>query len=190
MIGSCFIFGALNPAAKGAVDFEKDILPIFEESCFDCHGPDKQKGELRLDSRVSLLKGGDTGFPAIVPGNAAKSQMVHFMKGENPDEVMPPKGGPLEEEEIALIERWINEGANWPGQMDEVVNIKTNHWSFQPIVRPDAPSGPHQPIDAFLNTKLKEAGVVPNKQADSRSLIRRLSIVLTGRQRRKEWISS
>lgn len=180
LIGSCLIFSVLIPSAEGVVDFEKEILPIFEESCFDCHGPDKQKGELRLDSRVSLLKGGDTGFPAIVPGDAAKSQMVHFIKGESPDEVMPPKGGPLEEDEIALIERWINEGADWPGQMEEVAEVKTDHWSFQPIVRPDVPSGPHQPIDAFLNAKLREAGLMPNKQADSRSLIRRLSIVLTG----------
>ncbi|MEJ6645280.1 MAG: PSD1 and planctomycete cytochrome C domain-containing protein [Akkermansiaceae bacterium] len=180
LLGSWCLLSVLILPANGAVDFEKEILPILEESCFDCHGPDKQKGELRLDSRVSLLKGGDTGFPAIVPGDAAKSQMVHFIKGENPDELMPPKGAPLDKEEIALIEGWINEGANWPGQMSDVVEVKTDHWSFQSIVRPEIPLGSDQPIDALLNAKLKEVGLVANKEADPRSLIRRLSIVLTG----------
>ena len=78
LMGALCVSPTLLFSAEDVVDFEKEILPIFTDNCFDCHGPDKQKGELRLDSRVSLLKGGDTGFPAIVPGDASKSQMTHL----------------------------------------------------------------------------------------------------------------
>lgn len=166
-------------AASKPVDFEEEILPILEDTCFDCHGEDKQKGGLRADQRVSLLKGGDTGFPAIVPGNPEKSQLVHFIKGVNPDEIMPPKGSPLDDEDVAIIEKWIKEGADWPGQMDDVAEATTDHWSFNPVTRPVVP-GEGAPIDAFVNAKLKELGVTPNERADERALIRRLSIVLTG----------
>lgn len=151
LIGRLGIFLFLASPAMGAIDFENEILPILEDNCFDCHGPDKQKGGVRLDSRVGLLKGGDTGFAAIVPGDLAKSQALHFIKGEDPDEIMPPKGNPLDAEDVARIEKWIGEGAIWPGQMDAVAKVTTDHWSFQPVVRGEVPAGGGQPIDAFLN---------------------------------------
>lgn len=162
-----------------SVDFEKEIFPIFEESCVDCHGEDKQKGALRIDRRVSLLKGGDTGFAAVVPGQPAKSQMLHFIKGEDSDERMPPKGSMLSKEEISLIEKWIEEGAIWPGQMDEVAVVTTDHWSFQPIDHA-AFSMKGYSVDGFINSELERLGVVANPRADMKSLIRRASVVLTG----------
>ena len=171
----------VSPVFGEKVDFEKEIMPIFEERCVKCHGADKQKSELRLDQRAVMLKGGDSGLPTIVPGDAKKSFLVEVISDEDSDMAMPPKGDPLTAEQIALITKWIDEGAEWPGQMDAVVEEEgTDHWSFQPVVRPEVPEGAKNPVDGFLNEALKEAGLTPNKMAEPSALIRRASIVLTG----------
>ena len=162
------------------VDYETQIRPIFEENCLDCHGPDKQKSSLRLDRRAILLRGGDGGLPAIMPGDPTKSHLLERIKSGDEDEIMPPKGDPLSGAQIALIETWIAEGAEWPGQMDEVAALTTDHWSFQPPVRPQVPGGDSGAVDAFLNAALARAGLEPNGPAAPRSLARRASIVLSG----------
>ena len=204
------VAGLLCVHAAPAVDYEKEIRPILQKRCLECHGPDKAKSQLRVDQRAVLLRGGDSGLPAIAPGNAAKSHLLELVKGTNPDEVMPPKGGRLSVAEIALLEKWIVEGADWPGQMNAAVKLTTDFWSFQPVERPAVPVFGNQssvisdrkaegkqgrgqpntehrllntspnPIDAFLSAKLNEAGLKPNAPADARSLIRRAAIVLTG----------
>lgn len=166
--------------AKGAVDFEKEIRPIFEQHCVDCHGPEKQKSDLRVDQRAAMLKGGDGGFPALVPGNPKASFLLEAISGKDPDVIMPPKGDPLNKDQIALIEKWIEEGAVWPGQMNAKVDQTVDLWSFQPVERPDIPHEIQSPIDVLLNTKLREKGLKPNDTADAQTLIRRASIVLTG----------
>ncbi len=178
----CVGFAALAILLNGAdaIQFEKDILPILEDNCLDCHGPDKQKSELRVDKRAILIRGGDSGLPSIVPGNAKKSHLLDLIKGTDPDEIMPPKGDPLSKDEIALMEKWIIKGAEWPGQMDEVATLTTDHWSFQPVKRPEVPTAAMNPVDAFLTKRLEDAGLEPNPGADARSLIRRAAIVLTG----------
>ena len=99
------------PACLGAVDYETEIRPVLEKRCLDCHGPDKRKAELRVDRRTSLLRGGDGGLPALVPGNPMKSHLLERVRSGDPDERMPPKGGPLSKGEIGLLEKWIEEGA-------------------------------------------------------------------------------
>ena len=176
------LLSACAPFATSAlaVDYEKDIKPIFENRCIDCHGPDKQKSELRVDKRAILLRGGNSGAPSIVPGDAKKSHLLDLIRGTDPDEIMPPKGDPLTDAEIALIEKWIAEGAQWPGQMDEVAELTTDHWAFQPVNRPETPGDAKNPVDGFLARTLAEAGIKANEAADARSLIRRASITLTG----------
>ncbi|MCB1063913.1 MAG: PSD1 domain-containing protein [Verrucomicrobiae bacterium] len=167
-----------------AVDFEKEILPILTETCLDCHGPDKQRSEFRVDQRAIMLKGGDSGIAALVPGDPAGSYLIEVINGSDPDMIMPPKGDPLTKEQVALVEKWIAEGAEWPGQMDAEHHLTTDLWSFQPVVRPvvrpEVPGDAAKPVDAFLAARLKEAGIAPNGPADPRSLIRRVSVVLTG----------
>ncbi len=167
-----------------SVEFESDILPIFEEHCFSCHGPKKQKGDMRLDQRAVMLKGGESGIPSLVPGDPVESYLVELLKDPDPEFRMPYDEAPLSESQIALIEEWIADGAEWPGQMDTVIDetIESDHWSFQPVVRPDVPAidGSSGAIDAFLLAKLEESGLSPNPEADARSLIRRASIILTG----------
>ena len=103
----------LPPAATQAgITFDKDIKPIFEKSCFKCHGPEKKKGDLRVDSLEATLKGGENG-PNVVKGNSAKSTLVHSIARLNEDEAMPPegKGDPLTKEQIGLVRAWIDQGA-------------------------------------------------------------------------------
>ena len=119
-------------------------------------------------------------MPALVPGSPDKSRLIELIKERDPDERMPKKGDPLSANEIALLEKWIAEGAVWPGQMDAKLELKTDHWAFQPLKRPPLPIKAKHPVDAFLAVRLKEANLQPNRPADARSLIRRVSIVLTG----------
>lgn len=163
--------------ARGEVDFERSIAPIFEENCADCHGEDTQKGQFRLDRLATLLRGGDSGEAAVVPGDPAGSFLVKVIRHEEPELEMPPKGGPLAEEDIALIEQWIKEGARTPesyGPADEKTEL--THWSFLPVERPKSPGD----VDGFIEAALREKGLSLSPLADRRTLIRRLYLVMTG----------
>ena len=167
-----------------AVDFDKDIQPILTERCLDCHGPDKQKSGFRVDQRPILLTGGDSGVKSVVPGDPAKSHLIELLKSADEDEIMPPKGNPLNAEQIALMEKWIAEGAVIPGQMDAVVKVTSDLWSLKPVQRPEIPglAEAKLPIDGFLLAKLHAKNLGYNPAADSRTLIRRVSVLLTGLQ--------
>ena len=104
----------LPAAVPVAVDFEKDVKPIFEKTCFRCHGPERPKSGFRLDNRESALKGGDDGVD-IVPGNSAKSPLVYYVARVVEDMEMPPpgKGEPLTKEQVGLLRAWIDQGAQW-----------------------------------------------------------------------------
>jgi len=105
--------GLLNAGAAAKVDFAKEILPTFQD-CIKCHGPEKQKGKLRLDSREAALKGGKTG-PAFVAGDSAKSELVRRISlPKSDDDFMPSEGEPLAKEKIDQIKKWIDDGADWP----------------------------------------------------------------------------
>ena len=160
--------------------FEDDILPLLEDYCIDCHGPDKSKSGFRVDRRVHLLKGGDSGLSAVIPAKPEKSYMIEVIKSDDPEIGMPPKGGKLFDDEVELLEQWIAEGAVWPGQMEDKIEEGTDHWAFQSIDRPTIPKKSKNPIDSFINRRLKVEGILANKQTDPLSLIRRASVVLTG----------
>ena len=103
----------LPPAAKKTgLTYDKDIRPMFEKSCFKCHGAEKQKGKLRLDSLEAALKGGENG-PNVVAKDSAKSTLVHSVGRLVDDEAMPPegKGDPWTKEQVALVRAWIDQGA-------------------------------------------------------------------------------
>jgi hypothetical protein len=144
--------------------FEKKIRPALVTSCIPCHGPDKVKAGLRLDSRSALLRGGDSG-PAVKPGDPDASLLLKAIRQIDPDLVMPPKkaGKKFQEDLIHDIEVWIRAGAVYPGSADAV---PTKHWAFQPVVDPGSS------IDALQPT------VGP--AADKRTLLRRVTYDLTG----------
>ena len=158
---------AATPAVA-AVDFSRDIQPILSENCYHCHGPDaaKRKGDLRLDEEKAAKSG-----TAIVPGKIDDSELVKRIFSSDPEELMPtPKSNrKLTEAQKQLVKQWISEGAKWG-----------RHWAFEPVKRPPVPAGAKPPIDAFVNRKLTEAGLKPNPTASPETLVRRLSLDLTG----------
>lgn len=104
----------LPPASEVKIDFARDIKPILDKSCIRCHGPEKPKSGFRLDNKAAALKGGDDGVD-IVPGESAKSALIRFVSGLDPDTTMPPegKGDPLTKEQVGLLRAWIDQGVAW-----------------------------------------------------------------------------
>jgi mono/diheme cytochrome c family protein len=103
----------LPAASTNKVDFAKDIQPIFKKACLDCHGPDAQMGDYRLDKRDVALKGSGKG-EVIIPGKSEKSPLIHYVAGLVKGMEMPPAGDdPLTKQEIALLRAWIDQGAKW-----------------------------------------------------------------------------
>jgi hypothetical protein len=156
---------------------------LLAERCISCHGPEKQKGGLRLDSREGLLAGGDSG-PAIVLSNAMVSLLYSNVAALNPDSVMPPKGERLTTNEIGLLTEWINNGVPWPSNASIQI-AKSEHWSFKPVVRHAVPKVKdaqwvRNEIDSFVLARLESEKVEPSREADRYTLARRLSLDLTG----------
>ena len=165
------------------VDFKRDIQPILENRCWDCHSADAQEGDLRLDQRLGMLRGGGSGIAAIVPGKPDQSYLLDVISHRDPDLKMPPESDRIPEKEINLLTQWIKQGASWPGQEEVDSKLESDHWAFQPIVRPQVPGKPKKgknTIDAFLQAELKRQGLKYSASAEPLALLRRVSIVLTG----------
>ena len=181
----------LTPVAARAespeVDFyQKSVRPILEEHCFDCHGPEKQKNKLRFDTTLGILKGGESGEPLLLPGHSVDSYLLKRVTSTNPKDKMPPKGDRLHPAQVEILRRWIDAGAELPGAKEAAgeLRIKTDHWSFQPVRRPNPPARDgrfgNNAIDGFVLSKLREQGLVPSPKADPRTLVRRLYLVMHG----------
>jgi hypothetical protein len=184
LLCSTALLQAAEPNSTGEVDFTRDIEPILQKRCYECHGPEKHKNGLRLDLKSAALQGGDSG-KAIVPGNSSASLLVERVTTLDEDEVMPPKGEKLSSDQIALLKRWIDRGAPWPERADSPDTVKRGHWSFQPPLRTTLPGIKNSqwvqnPIDQFIMARLEREGVTPSPETDRRTLIRRLSLDLLG----------
>ncbi len=160
----------------GRVDFNRDIRPILSENCYKCHGPDanKLKAGLRFDLKESAFGKAKSGEIAVVPGAPQKSEMIRRLTTTDPDDVMPPtkENKALQPQQIELLKRWIKEGAVWAG-----------HWAYEPITKPAVPkiaANIRNPIDAFVQARLKTEGLKPSAEEDKARLIRRVSLDLTG----------
>jgi hypothetical protein len=164
-------------APPATIEYNRDVRPILSDKCFKCHGPDAHSREagLRLDMRDNALAEHDGGRP-IIPGSAEKSELVRRIESADQDEVMPPKDSNLllSKSEIATLRRWIAEGAHYQP-----------HWS---LVLPKAATlpevkkadWPRNEIDRFVLAGLEHAGLAPSPSADPRTLLRRVSLALTG----------
>jgi mono/diheme cytochrome c family protein len=197
--GAPSIFG-FGVGAQGTVDFERDIRPLLLARCAGCHGPERQKGGLRLDQRAEALRGGVSG-PVIIPGQSGASELWRRVTSREAVEQMPPTGERLTPREVALLRAWIDAGAIWPSgpvaadtsatgateRTEPRRAEKASWWSLQPIGRPLPPSPAglpetwaRSPIDRFIYAGLAARGLTPSPRADRRTLIRRLSYDLTG----------
>lgn len=171
---------AALPCSVTAVDFVQDVQPIFQLRCYGCHGPNKQEAAFRLDHKPSALKGGDFGL-AIKAGHSAESLLVQAIEGQNPKKRMPRKGEPLSAAEIATIKAWIDAGAEWPDSASVKLEVKTDHWAFNPPVKPKVPGAPGMnPIDAFIQDRLAKEGLTPAPKAAPEKRVRRLALDLIG----------
>lgn len=164
------------------VDFAREIKPILAERCYECHGAQKQKASLRWDQKASPFAGGDSGQPAVFPGNSAASMLLQRVSSTDPKQVMPPKGAGLTPAQIALLKAWIDQGANWP---DDGSAAQKKHWAYIKPERPPLPrlrqgEWPRNPIDAFILERLEQEGLKPAPEADRQTLLRRASLDLVG----------
>ena len=157
------------------VDFARDVEPLLKAHCLKCHGAAKPKAQLRLDAKGPAMKGGLSG-PAIVPGKSADSLFIQLLVSSDADLRMPAKADALPPEKIALLKRWIDEGAAWPDG-GPVAETK-KHWAYVKPVRPAPPRKDVAPIDAFILAKL--GGLAPTPPASRETLIRRVSLDLIG----------
>jgi cytochrome c553 len=179
-------------SAKDLQFFESKIRPVLVDKCYKCHSKDadKVRGGLILDTREGLMHGGNTG-PAIEPGNPGKSLLIDAISYKNEDLQMPPKGEKLSDQQIADLTEWVRRGAPDPrtlvskGSSAAYGGVGKNHWSFQPLKKPEIPEVQNKewvknPIDNFVLAKLEANGMTPNVPADKATLIRRVYFDLIG----------
>jgi hypothetical protein len=181
-----------EPSPEGIDFFERKIRPLLADHCYKCHSAsaEKLKGGLLVDTQEGLRKGGESGSPALVPGDAERSLLIKAVRYRNEDlQMPPPKEGKLTEEQIADLVLWVNMGAPDPRtgkaeSRDPKSDFKS-HWSFQPpkdhplpVVR-NTP-WPRTPVDHFILARLETRGLTPAPPADKRTLIRRVYLDLIG----------
>src|SRR6266851_1874699 len=166
-----------SPKATSTVDFQRQVRPILSDNCFQCHGPDKNTRmvDLRLDTTEGIFGQRKNGTP-IVPAKPADSLLYQRITAATPARRMPPERShkTLTAQQIEIIGRWIEEGATWK-----------EHWAFVAPVRTDPPAvhakeWVRNPIDSFILARLEAAGLAPAPEADRRTMIRRVSLDLTG----------
>ena len=181
-VARCSLRASPLPAQK-TVDYLRDVKPILKEHCFACHGALKQKARLRLDTAEAARRGGLSGT-ALAPEHPGKSLLIDRISTTNSDERMPPEGKPLTEAQIAILRKWIQQGARSPaGEKPE--SDPRQHWSFKPPVRPTLPAVKHtawvrNPIDAFVAAGHEQKGLAPAPPAEPATLLRRVHLDLIG----------
>jgi len=177
------------------VFFEKEVRPLLAAKCYECHGPDRQRGQLRVDGRQYLLTGGKSG-PALEPGLPDESLLIRAVRRTDEKLKMPPKAKPpLSPAEVDVLVQWVESGAPWPqadparrrsAEGGRVVTAEDReHWAFRPLRRPAPPhvegtSWLRGPVDRFVLARLEEQQLAPNPPADRRTLARRLYLDLVG----------
>jgi mono/diheme cytochrome c family protein len=176
-----------DPAGP-AIDFAGDIRPILEANCYECHGPRKARGQLRFDRRTNVFAGGMSG-PAIAPGDSENSVLVRRLLGLDGEDRMPLDKDPLPDAQIALIRRWIDQGAPWPETPGEAAAAQApepaRHWAYVRPVRRAPPPVRNEgwgrtPIDHFVLARLEAEGLTPSPEASKEALLRRVSLDLVG----------
>src|SRR5438034_3123717 len=170
--------------APAKVDFLQQIQPVLESSCYGCHGPKMQMAGLRLSEKSAALAGGQSGA-VIIPGKSADSPLYRRVAGLGDQPRMPLGGKPLDASQIELIRTWIDQGAEWPDSSAREVVPVQKHWAYIPPKRPTLPkvvkpSWPKNAIDNFVLARLEREKLTPSPEADRVTILRRLSLDLTG----------
>ena len=156
--GATLMLSTSWPCLAAPVDFTRDVQPLLNKHCVECHGGVKQKGRLMLTNRTRALQGGKSGKPLLVAGRPEESELYRRLTHHDPDERMPPEAS-LTKEEISLVRNWISQGAQWPG-----------HWAYKPLKAVVPPSvlnrdWPLNEIDHFVLSPLEQQAIAPSPPA-------------------------
>jgi len=172
LAGVALTWGCLGGRDK-PVDFSADVKPILNKKCITCHGGVRAKAGFSVLFREEALANTDSGRPAIIPGNPAASELIRRIKEKDADRRMPYKHEPLSDEEIDVLTRWVKQGAKWG-----------DHWAYLPVKPVPAPalqsSWPVNDVDRFILEKQQQLGLQPSAPVDKPTLLRRVSLDLTG----------
>jgi len=177
-----------GPGATTRVDFLRDVFPIVEARCLTCHGRERQRGNLRLDTPSGWRDGGASG-PIFVSGKGEASLIVRHVSGLSGALRMPPKGDPLTAEQVRVLRAWVDQGAKLPDALPTQDHATTvsDHWALKPLRAVQVPALPVEqgawartPIDAFVLDALLKNGLTPGPDTDRRVLLRRVCIDLIG----------
>ncbi|HYR58140.1 MAG TPA: DUF1549 domain-containing protein, partial [Chthoniobacteraceae bacterium] len=189
-----FAAATAEPTKEQSEFFESKIRPILADNCYKCHSVEKgkAKGDLTMDTREGILKGGENG-KIIEPGDPAKSMMIKAISYDDPDLQMPPKGEKLAEAQISLLKEWVKmdapdprkDSAGTKAKLSGLTDKARGHWAYQPVVKPPIPqtknhAWPRTPVDAFILAKLEEKSMVPAPDAEKGALLRRATFDLIG----------
>lgn len=172
----CQVF-PLSVTTRSAADdgfYAREVKPLLARHCYACHGPDEAEGGLAFHTADMLTIETDSGERTVVPGDADASEMIRRITSHEDFEQMPPEGDRLTDDQIAVLRKWVDSGAEF-----------SNHWAFEPVVRPAPPAVSHgdwvrNPIDQFVLARLEAKGLAPVGEASKRELIRRATHDLTG----------
>jgi hypothetical protein len=185
-----------TPTAAEFAYFKNDVRPIFVAHCYNCHSQDfKEAGGLRVDTHDGFFAGGKSG-PVVIPGHPEQSLLIKKLLLNDPKHRMPQSAPPLSTDEIAILTKWVGDGAAWPDETEKLppvsaslqktyTNLRAHHWAFQPLTNPKVPvvansSWPTNNIDRFVLAKLDQEKMTPVADADPATLIRRVTYDLTG----------
>lgn len=184
MAGVLLLVAALPLLKPAKVDYNTEVKPLLNKHCLACHGGVKKQGGFSLLTREAALSPTESGKPAIVPGRPGESEMIRRLRCSDPEERMPYQKAPLASQEIALLKRWIREGANWD-----------LHWAYRPVQAPAIPRNttpwwqfwtqnnetwPRKDLDRFVLARLDRENLQPSPEADKQVLIQRLGMDLIG----------
>src|SRR4051812_15987658 len=174
---------ASGARAGDEIDYTRQIKPVLRARCYACHGVLKQKGGLRLDTAALAIKGGKI-QAAITPGDVEASPLIDRVSAEDGAERMPPEGEPLKPAEIEALRAWIAQGAKAPAD-ERPERDPRDHWAFKAPRRPEPPAVRNKdwvrnPIDAFIAIEHERRALTPQRPADKRAWLRRVSLDLIG----------
>ena len=184
LIIGLMVLAPLGMSQAEVPDFTAEVQPILAAHCTQCHGPEKQKNGLRLDSPDGLRQGGDTGA-LFIAEKSGESLLYQVVAGLHEDISMPPKGEKLDEAALATLKAWIDGGAVLPEADGARAEVVSDHWAYQPITSPALPTVTQKdwvidPIDSFVLHTMEEQGVVPSPVGERVILMRRLYLDLIG----------
>jgi hypothetical protein len=183
LVAVALSFGGPSRAEDAAVDYLGDVKPLLAKHCVVCHGAEKPRAGLRLDTAAAALQGGTSG-PSVVPGQPDESELLLAVLGEGSGERMPLKRAPLTDGEVAILRAWIEAGAPAP-ESEAPSPPPATHWAFEPPRRPEVPrvkdsAWTRNAIDRFILARLEEKGLSPSPEADRAFLLRRASLDVIG----------